>query len=351
MNSESAAKQEFSSSKSMIGRDKPVSVCSTDFGQPKSSANAPGGPRRGRLRTMAGLLLGMALLGSGFSIGWRSGGSREGLLSGERFFALRQPYDGDAREGTEQSAVPKEAALSRSRSASRQAQLAKLELHCRSLEADKCILLCQAPEVNPEIRQRIAELGRQKRCAENNLGVVVLEKQHLARETLRDRLTREDTINGLRTQINKAQQERQQARDALELMRENYHRALALRPRSAISESEYADKLNEYKSRQIEVAKLEGQLQDLDRQKSELERAIRDAAEVSEKHDQALSADQAAWERELTEVNAALKKATEERAEDQARASRHHHALLQKLDLELEQAVRERTTLEKEVPT
>jgi hypothetical protein len=333
------------SSRSMVCWKEALLARAIVRGTSETTDDSNAAPRSRLLWRAAGILLLVAILGAGFSVGRQAVVRHEGLLCGEGLFTVRQPQDVEVTAVTDRSTVDEGAVLSQYRSDQRQAELAALELRCRNLEAEKKILECQAPATNPDIALRIAEAGRQKRSISNNLDATALERQHLARETLRDRLTREDAINALQTQIDKAQEELQQARNVVELMQDNYRRALALLPRNAISQSEYAEKLNEFKSRQIDVAKLERQLQNLGRQKSELERAMRDAAEVSAQHDQSLSTTTADLDARLKGATDDLKKLADEWTDDQVRASKHRSRLLAKLDMELEQAAAQRNAV------
>lgn len=325
--------------------------CPVYYGPSRTGPNIKAGRLRSVLPKAMGVLLVAGLVGAGLSAGWQAVVSRPGIVSGEGLFTVRQPANLEVTALTGQDEVEKGAVLLRYHSHERDAELAAMDLRCQSLEAEKRVLTQQALAIEPEIMERIVDLGREKRAIDNDLSVLFLERQHLAREALRDRLTREDALNGLRTQIDKAQDELKQARTALERARENYHRAITLQPRNAISGTDYLDLVSEFKSREVEVTKLEGQLRDLDKQRSELERARGNAAAVGQRHDESLSGLKTTLEAQLKEFDAGLKKLADERAADQARASRHRSELLRKLEIELDRAVGQRKALEATLQT
>jgi len=297
-------------------------------------------PRSGARRTAAVLAVG-GLAGMLLSALWQAAVPREGLLSGDGLFTVRRLAEFDVAEVASSKVVAKDDLLVRVHSPAAEAEIAVLELRRESLAAERGILLHQPLAVDPEITQKLAELNAQERTWRTNLNDLVLEKERLLRDRLRERLAKQDEINKLHREESRLRGDWNQAQGDLALCREEHDRLAKLRLKDVTGQQEYSQKANELASRQIEVRKLDEQLQKVAAQREGIERGLDDYLAFSRDQEKQLTGEILRLEARLDDVARGQKEFEQRRDDDLARAKRHREQSLKKIDVERKQADRQ----------
>ena len=167
-------------------------------------------------------------------------------------------------------------------------------------------------------------------------------------------MSRREDIKRRELEIGKLEAEFEQARSALQLCRDDHARSATLRERKAVTEQQHAEKESELEGLQIEVRKLQEQLQQTREQKAELEQGLARSERLSEQQAGDLRESIAAVEDRLEQVGLSQGELQRRREEDLRRAKRHREESLKKMAVETAQTERQldaqQERLEKRAP-
>lgn len=309
---------------------------------------------RGAVRRGAVVLVVAATLGMAVSIGWWAAVYREGVLEGDGLFTVRRPASLDVVHLTPESQLEQDGVLASFHSPEAGAQIAVLQSRRRSLAAEEQVLLSQILAVDPEIAQKLIDSNSNERTLRTNLSDLILEKERLQREALREQLGRQEDITKREREIRKLEAEVQQSQSALQLYQDDHARSATLRERKAISEQEYAEQETKLEAGHIEVRKLQEQLQQTRQQKAELGQSLDTFRRLSEQQEDDLQKSIAAVQDRLEQVAALQGQIQRQRGDDLRRAIRHRDECLRKIAIETAEVDKclaaEYETLEKRAP-
>jgi multidrug resistance efflux pump len=262
-------------------------------------------------------------------------------LSGEGLFTARAPDDLDVLAVAHGETVEQGAPLAVFGSPESEAEVAAMELRRATLEAEKEVLAHQALAVDSGIAQKLSEASAEARGLRANLNDLVLEEDRVLREALRERSAKQDGIKALQLELSRLEGELEQARSSLRYCREEHARRQKLHERGAIADEELALKTSELQSCEIEVRKLDQQLERAAEQRGQLDEALKAFLALSERQEKELASDIEITKSRLKEVAAKRAELQQRQAEDLARAARHREESLNKVGLELRRAAKE----------
>ncbi len=320
---------------------------------PQRKARTPG-RLLGAIRRGAGVVMVMGLLCIAISVGWLAAVGHEGLLEADGLWTLRRPAELEVAHLAPETCVEEGAVLARFHSPEAEARVAVLQLRRDSLAADTQVLLHQVLTVDPDIAQKLADSNALERTLRMNLSDLMLEQERLDRESLREQLARREDIKKRELEIRKLDAEAGQARTALQLRREEHARSAVLRERKVTTEQQHAEMEAELEAAQIEVRKLEEQVQQTREQKAELEEGLERLTRLSARQADDLRTSIAAVEDRLERVAVAQSELQDRRETDLRRAARHRDESLKKIAVETAQTEKqlaaEQQRLEKRAP-
>jgi len=293
------------------------------------------------LRRGAAALWVLGLAGIVVSVAWHLVAPREGLLVGRGMFTVRRPTELEVGGLTAGDEVAKGAVLARYYRPEREAEIEVLQLRRQSIQLQQDILSSEPLSADPLINAQIMELSGQQQSLRTDMNNLVLEKDRVERDALRDRVSRRDEINRLAQEFDRLQSEREQSFQAWQLHRDEVTRHAALRRKNVISVQEFAEKETRARYHQVQVQKLDGQAENVRRTTAKLEEGLGEMEAVSRQQSEALAESVAATQAKIRDVTARLETLQAQRAQDLARAEQRRGKARKKLDIEHRQIERE----------
>lgn len=320
---------------------------------PNRAARTPG-RLLSTIRRGAGAVMVAGLLAMAVSIGWLVAVGHDGLLEGEGLFTVRQPAGLEVVQLASHSHVEPGAVLARFHSPEAEAQIGVLTLRRESLAAESEALQHQVLSIDPEIAQELTDSNALERTLRMNLSDLVLEKERLDRDSLREQLARREDIKRRELEIRKLAAEAEQAQSALQLCREEHDRSETLRERKVTTEQQHSEKEAELEAALIEVRKIEEQLEQTREQKAELEQGLERFRQLGDRQSRNLQTSIAAAQDRLGQVAVTQGELQDRRDADLRRAARHRDECLKKIAVETAQTERqlaaEQAKLERRAP-
>ena len=293
-----------------------------------------------RYRRLAGLIGLAGVVAAGGVAAWNTAAPQEGLLLGRDLFTVRMPPNLMVQRLADATAVTVDTELAAFHSPERAAEMDVLRLQQESLQAEQRILRAEPLAGTPEALQQLAEGKAQRRDLEGRLANLTLDQDRLRRETLLERLAKQDEIARLRVAMSRIRGELEQARCEQEHLEREWARSQALDQRGVVTEEELAEKAKNVLLSGMEVQQLERQLTDLQAEKAGLEEGTEALTALADEQSRARDAEMESLARELEAIAEELERLTERHREDVVRARRHRDERLQKIKVELEQTGR-----------